>query len=106
MTDANAILNAFFLSLLAGLGSLKAVICKLGKRVFGLLMEITAGVMSTLSFHEMVKEAWELQGFVTATVLLSALFLEQYLCFSYQDFLGYDLSKGLTTTIYHDHDSR
>ncbi|MBE0684027.1 MAG: ZIP family metal transporter [Anaerolineales bacterium] len=72
MTDANAILNAFLLSLLAGLGTglggLIVVIRKPGKRMFGFLMGITAGVMITLAFHELVNEAWELQGFMTATI--------------------------------------
>lgn len=72
MAEPNAVLNAFLLSLLAGLGTglggLLAVIRKPGKRMFGFLMGITAGVMITLSFHELVNEAWELQGFVTATV--------------------------------------
>ena len=58
----NAILNAFLLSLVAslgtGLGGLVAVIRKPGKRSFGFLMGITAGVMITLSFLEMVNEAW------------------------------------------------
>jgi ZIP family zinc transporter len=49
-----------------------AVIRKPGKQWFGFLMGITAGVMLTLSFHELVNEAWELQGFVTATVGFSA----------------------------------
>ena len=76
MTDMNAILNAFLLSLLAGLGTglggLIAVIRNPGKRMFGFLMGITAGVMLTLAFHELVNEAWELQGFVTATIGFSA----------------------------------
>jgi len=68
----NAILNAFLLSLVAslgtGLGGLVAVIRKPGKRSFGFLMGITAGVMITLSFLEMVNEAWKLKGFWTATI--------------------------------------
>jgi ZIP family zinc transporter len=72
MTNTNAILNAFLLSLLAGLGTglggLIAVIRKPGKRSFGCLMGITAGVMITLSFLELVNEAWKLQGFLTATI--------------------------------------
>jgi ZIP family zinc transporter len=76
MTNTNAILNAFLLSLLAGLGTglggLIAVLHKPGKRSFGFLMGITAGVMITLSFLELVNEAWRLQGFLTATIGLGA----------------------------------
>jgi zinc transporter, ZIP family len=68
----NTIIIAFLLSLIAGLGTglggLIAVIRKPGKRSFGFLMGITAGVMITLSFLELVNKAWELQGFVTATI--------------------------------------
>jgi ZIP family zinc transporter len=68
----NAILNAFLLSLVAslgtGLGGLLAVVRKPGKRSFGLLMGITAGVMISLSFLELVNEAWALKGFWTATI--------------------------------------
>lgn len=76
MTNTNSILNAFLLSLLAGLGTglggLVAVIRKPGKRSFGCLMGITAGVMITLSFLELVNEAWKLQGFLTATIGFAA----------------------------------
>ncbi len=76
MTNTNAILNAFLLSLLAGLGTglggLVAVIRKPGERSFGCLMGITAGVMITLSFLELVNEAWKLQGFLTATIGFAA----------------------------------
>lgn len=72
MTNTNAVLNAFLLSLLAGLGTglggLIAVIRRPGKRSFGCLMGITAGVMITLSFLELVNEAWKLQGYLTATI--------------------------------------
>jgi hypothetical protein len=58
----------FLLSLVAGLGTgiggLLAVIRKPGKRSFGFLMGITAGVMITLSFMELVNEAWKLKGFL------------------------------------------
>ena len=68
----NIVINIFLLSLIAGLGTglggLLAVIRKPGKRLFGFLMGITAGVMITLSFLELVNEAWELQGFETATI--------------------------------------
>lgn len=72
----NAILNIVLLSLAAGLGTslggLIAVIRRPGKRSFGLLMGIAAGVMICLSFLELVNEAWEQAGFLTATVGFSA----------------------------------
>ena len=70
------ILNAFLLSLVAGLGTglggLLAVIRKPGKRSFGFLMGITAGVMISLSFLELVNKAWALKGFWTATIGFAA----------------------------------
>jgi len=76
LSEINPILNVFLLSLIAGLGTglggLIAVIRKPGRRSFGLLMGITAGVMITLSFMELVNEAWELKGFWTATIGFSA----------------------------------
>jgi ZIP family zinc transporter len=75
------ILTAFLLSLIAGMGTgsggLIAVIRKPGPRLYGFLMGITAGVMITLSFLELVSEAWELQGYVTATIgfSLGAIFM-------------------------------
>jgi ZIP family zinc transporter len=75
------ILTAFLLSLIAGmgtgLGGLIAVVRKPGPRLYGFLMGITAGVMITLSFLELVNEAWQLQGFITATVgfSLGAIFM-------------------------------
>lgn len=68
----NAIITAFLLSLIAGLGTsiggLIAVIRRPGPRQYGFLMGVTAGVMISLSFLELVNEAWEMQGFVTATI--------------------------------------
>jgi ZIP family zinc transporter len=68
----NAIFTAFLLSLIAGmgtgLGGLIAVIRKPGPRLYGFLMGLTSGVMITLSFLELVNKAWQLQGFVTATI--------------------------------------
>jgi ZIP family zinc transporter len=68
----NAILNIFLISLVAslgtGLGGLVAIIRKPGQRSFGFLMGITAGVMISLSFLELVNEAWKLKGFWTATI--------------------------------------
>lgn len=72
----NALLNVLLLSLVAGLGTglggLIAVIHSPGRRAFGFLMGITAGVMISLSFLELVNEAWELAGFWTATIGFSA----------------------------------
>lgn len=69
---SNTFVNILLLSLAAGLGTgiggLIAVIRLPGKRMFGLLMGITAGVMISLSFLELVNEAWELAGFWTATI--------------------------------------
>lgn len=50
-----------------GLGGLLAIVRKPGRRSFGLLMGVTAGVMISLSFLELVNEAWELAGYWTAT---------------------------------------
>lgn len=67
-----ALLNIFLLSLFAGLGTglggLIAILQKPGKRRFGFFMGIAAGVMISLSFLELVNEAWRLQGFATATL--------------------------------------
>lgn len=68
----NPILNVFLLSLVAGLGTglggLIAVIRTPGRRSFGFLMGLTAGVMISLSFLELVNEAWAQAGFWTATI--------------------------------------
>lgn len=65
------ILSVLFLSLVAslgtGLGGLLVLIRQPGKRSFGFLMGMTAGVMISLSFLELVNEAWELGGAWTAT---------------------------------------
>jgi ZIP family zinc transporter len=70
--EINTVANIVLLSLVAGmgtgLGGLIAVLRRPGKRSFGFLMGITAGVMITLSFLELVNEAWELQGWITATI--------------------------------------
>jgi ZIP family zinc transporter len=69
------------LSLVAGLGTglggLIAIIRKPGKRSFGFLMGMAAGVMITLSFMELVSEAWEQQGWLIATIgfTLGAMFM-------------------------------
>jgi zinc transporter ZupT len=55
-----------------GLGGLIAVIRRPGRRSFGLLMGGAAGVMISLSFMELVNEAWEMGGFLTATLGFAA----------------------------------
>jgi ZIP family zinc transporter len=55
-----------------GVGGLIAVIRKPGKRMFGFLMGIAAGVMISLSFLSLVNEAWRLTGYLTATVGFAA----------------------------------
>jgi len=68
----NNTLTIVLLSLLAGLGTglggLIAVFQKPDKRIFGLLMGLASGVMLTLSFMELVTEAWALSGYLVATV--------------------------------------
>lgn len=65
-------LNILLLSLVAGLGTsvggLIAILRRPGRRSYGLLMGITAGVMISLSFLEMVNEAWQMAGYLTATI--------------------------------------
>jgi ZIP family zinc transporter len=73
--------NILALSLIAGLGTgvggAIAVIRQPGRRTFGLLMGITAGVMITLSFVDLVNHALELAGVWTTTIgfALGALFM-------------------------------
>ncbi len=66
------LLNIVLLSLIAGLGTgiggLIAIIRTPGRRSFGFLMGLTAGVMITLAFMELLAEAWETGGFITATI--------------------------------------
>ena len=68
----NSFLNILLLSLFAsmgtGIGGLIAIIRRPGKRSYGLLMGITAGVMICLSFLELVKHAWDMAGPWTATI--------------------------------------
>jgi len=51
-----------------GLGGLLAVIRRPGKRSYGLLMGITAGVMICLAFLELVNEAIRLSNYLVTTV--------------------------------------
>ena len=75
------VVNVLLLSLVAGLGTglggLIAVLRRPGRRSFGLLMGITAGVMISLSFMELVNKAWEMGGYLTATIgfAVGALFM-------------------------------
>jgi ZIP family zinc transporter len=68
----NTLVSVFLLSLVAGLGTglggLIAIVHKPGKRRFGFFMGIAAGVMISLSFLELVNEAWRLEGYQTATI--------------------------------------
>lgn len=72
ISEIHPLLTILLLSLVAslgtGLGGLIAVIHKPGRRSYGLLMGITAGVMICLSFLELVNQAWELAGPWTATI--------------------------------------
>jgi zinc transporter, ZIP family len=70
--ELSPLLNILLLSLMAslgtGLGGAIAVIRRPGRRSYGLLMGITAGVMICLSFLELVDQAWKLAGPWVATV--------------------------------------
>jgi ZIP family zinc transporter len=74
--NLDTVFSATLLSLIAGmgtgLGGLIAVLRRPGRRSFGFLMGITAGVMISLSFMELVAEAWKLQGYITATIGFAA----------------------------------
>jgi len=64
----NILLLSLMASLGTGIGGLIAIIRRPGRRSYGLLMGYTAGVMISLSFLELVNEAWELAGPLTATI--------------------------------------
>lgn len=64
----NIVLLSLMASLGTGLGGLIAVIRRPGRRSYGLLMGITAGVMISLAFLELVNQAWELAGPWVATI--------------------------------------
>lgn len=72
LPDVNALLNIVLLSLMASvgtaLGGLIAILRRPGKRFYGLLMGITAGVMICLSFLELVNQAWQMAGAWVATL--------------------------------------
>ncbi len=83
MIELHTLINVVLLSLVAGLGTgfggLLTIFLKPGKRSFGLLMGITAGVMITLSFLELVNTAWELAGVWTATLGFGAGAISMFL---------------------------
>lgn len=70
--NLHPLVNIFLLSLMAslgtGLGGLLAVIRKPGRRSYGFLMGITAGVMICLAFLELVQESIEMSDWLTATI--------------------------------------
>ena len=70
--NLHPIVNILLLSLMAslgtGLGGLIAVIRKPGRRSYGFLMGITAGVMICLAFLELVQKSIEMSDWVTATI--------------------------------------
>jgi ZIP family zinc transporter len=65
-------LTIILISLIAGmgtgLGGLIAVVTRPSRKLFGFLMGITAGVMISLAFLELVNEAWQMAGYLTATL--------------------------------------
>jgi zinc transporter, ZIP family len=93
-------------SLGTGLGGMIAVIRQPGRRMFGLLMGVTAGVMITLSFVDLVNHALELAGVWTTTIgfALGAFFmllidiLIPHIRFGEKEFDGFkkqDIKKGI-----------
>lgn len=68
----NEIAIMLLISLIAGLGTglggLIAVLARPSRKLFGFLMGITAGVMISLAFLELVNEAWQMAGYLTATI--------------------------------------
>jgi len=112
VNDLSAIVSAVLLSLVAGmgtgLGGLIAVIRKPGKRSFGFLMGITAGVMISLSFLQLVNQAWLLKGFWTATIGFSAgsifMFLVDFFIphirFGEKEIHSQEMNSGQETLVY------
>jgi ZIP family zinc transporter len=72
MQITNDLITILVISLTAGmgtgLGGLIAILSKPSKKIYGFLMGITAGVMITLSFLELVNEAWLMAGYIIATI--------------------------------------
>ncbi len=87
ISEISPLFNVLLLSLVAslgtGIGGLIAVLRRPGRRSYGFLMGITAGVMICLAFLELVNESWELGGPWTATIGFSVgacfMFLLDYL---------------------------
>ncbi len=87
ITQLSPLLNVLLLSLVAslgtGLGGLIAMSRRPGRRSYGFLMGITAGVMLCLAFLELVNKAWDLGGALTATlgfgIGAAAMFFLDYL---------------------------
>jgi zinc transporter, ZIP family len=92
----NALSNILLLSLVAGLGTsvggLIAVLRRPGRRSFGFLMGIAAGVMISLAFLELVNRAWELQGYLVATIGFGAGAMSMFML----DFLAPHMRFGET----------
>ena len=103
------LVNVLLLSLVASLGTALggalAIIRRPGRRAYGFLMGITAGVMICLSFMELVNEAWELGGPAAATLgfgigalfMLTLDYLAPHLRFGQVEFHGYhaeDLARA------------
>lgn len=63
--------------LATGVGGILAAIIRPGKKSFGFLMGFAAGVMLSLSFFELIPEAWKMSGYLPATLgfLGGALFM-------------------------------
>jgi len=70
--NLHPLVNILLLSLMAslgtGLGGFIAIIRKPGRRSYGFLMGITAGVMICLAFLELVQKSIEMSDWVTATI--------------------------------------
>lgn len=70
--NLHPIVNIFLLSFVASLGTtfggLIAIIRRPGKRSYGFLMGITAGVMICLAFLELVQESIQMSDWITATI--------------------------------------
>ena len=70
--NLHPLVNILLLSLMAslgtGLGGLIAIIRKPGRRSYGFLMGITAGVMICLAFLELVQQSIQLSNWWTATI--------------------------------------
>jgi len=81
ITEISPLLNILLLSIMAslgtGVGGLIAALIRPSRRSYGFLMGLTAGVMICLSFLELVPEALEQSGWVTATIgfALGAVFM-------------------------------